>query len=458
MGTSARGGRLPEAERHSRVLAGSRSVTLRGVAFLVPGFDLDAGMEAQARSLARGLADQGVPATVFTTLPPGLDLPLREPLGLIEVFRIPTLPHVDWHTTMGLFELAALGILRGRVGRLNLIYAVQHETGAMASRVGQALGLPVVVKLACGGEFGDGVAALAHRDRTRILAGLRSAERVVAITAQIADEAERLLDLDPDRIVRLTNGVDRTTFCPRPWREDLPLKVVYVGRLSPQKHVDVLLRAFARLPEGRPTLGKVDLVLAGAGPLRGELEALAHSLGVSERVSFLGAIERSQVVELLRDASVLALPSSAEGMSNSILEALATGVPVVATDLPGTSEQITHEREGLLVPVGDVEALTQALGRVLSDPALQRTLGEAAQARAEAFDIEQVALQHLELFESLAVPRDERPQDARPLLNADQDLPLALQAGSTALRTASRGVRSLLRAVRGRLLPGSRAE
>lgn len=463
MGTKARAGRLPEAERHSQVLAGSRSVTLRSVAFLVPGFDLDAGMEAQARSLARGLADQGIPSTVVTTLPPGLDLPLREPLGLIEIFRVPTLPHLDWATTMGLFELAALGILRARLGRLNLIYAVHHETGAMAARVGKSLGLPVVVKLACGGEFGDAQEALAHRDRARILAGLRAAERVIAISGEIEAEAQSLLGIDPARLVRLTNGVDRATFCPRPWREDLPPRILYVGRLSAQKRVDVLLKAFARLRQGaaaEPEPGKVDLsqvelLLAGAGPLRGELEALANSLGVAEQVRFLGGVERSQVVDLLRDASVLALPSSAEGMSNAVLEALATGVPVVATDLPGTAEQLTHEREGLLVPVGDVAALASALERVLGDPELQRALGSAAEARSQVYDMEQVALQHLELFESIAILRDERPQEAQSAVAADQDLPLALQAGTTALRTAGRGVRAILRAARGRL-PGAR--
>jgi len=441
---------LPTAERDSKALHQSRGVMLRSVAFLVPGFDLDGGMEGQARSLARGLAEEGIPSTVVTTLAPDLDLPLHEPMGLVEVFRVPTSPHLDWSTAMGVFELAALGILRSRVGRLNLIYAVHHETGAMATRVGRALELPVVVKLACSGAHGDAAAVFEHPDRTRIQTGLRQAERVIAITDDIEREARDLLGIDPGRIVRLTNGVDRGTFRPRPWREDLPARVLFLGRLSGQKRVDVLLQAFARVAEAHPDLKGLELVLAGQGPLQAELESQARALGI--RASFLGSVPRSQAVDLLRDAKVVALPSASEGASNSLLEAIATGVPVVATEIPGTCELIRHEREGLLVPVGDVEAFALALGRLLTDDELYMKLASAAEERSAEFDIGKVALAHIDLFESLAVIRDERPQEAKPLFVAEKDLPLALQASTTALRVAGRGMRSILRTVRGKVL------
>lgn len=443
---------LPTAERDAQALHQSRSVTLRSVAFLVPGFDLDGGMEGQARSLARGLAEEGIPSTVITTLPAGLDLPLHEPLGLVEVFRIPCSTHLDWSTSMGMFELAALGILRSRVGRLNLIYAVHHETGAMATRIGRALELPVVVKLACSGAHGDAAAVFEHPDRGRIQAGLRQAERVVAITADIEREARDLLGIDPTRIVRICNGVDRGTFRPRPWREDLPARVLFLGRLSEQKRVDLLLEAFARVGQEHPDLDGLELVVAGQGPLRAELEAQAARLGIN--VKFLGNVPRAEAVDLLRDAKVLVLPSASEGASNSLLEAIATGVPVVATKLPGTCELIRHEQEGLLVPVGDVDALAAALGRLLSDGELYMKLASAAEERSAEFDIGKIALAHVDLFESLAVPRDERPQEAQPLFVAEKDLPLALQASTTALRTAGRGVRSILRTVRGKVLGG----
>lgn len=443
---------LPTAERDSQALHQSRGVTLRSVAFLVAGFDLDGGMEGQARSLARALAEEGIPSTVVTTLPPGLDLPLHEPLGLVEVFRIPTSPHLDWATSMGVFELAALGVLRSRVGRLNLIYAVHHETGAMAARIGNSLDLPVVVKLACSGAHGDAATVFSHRDRSRLQAGLRRADRIVAITEDIAREARDLLGIDPTKIVRLSNGVDRGTFRPRPWREDLPARVFFLGRLTGQKRVDVLLRAFAQVVAEQPDLDGLELVLAGQGPLRGELEDLARSLGISDRTRFLGGVPRAQAVDLLRDAKVLALPSESEGASNSILEALATGVPIVATDLPGTSEQIEHEVQGLLVPVGDVAALAEALTRLLTDSELYMRMASAAEERSAKFDMGTIALAHIDLFEALAIPRDERPQEARPLFVPEKDLPLALQVSSTALRTAGRGVRSILRTVRSKVL------
>lgn len=441
---------LPTAERDAKALHQSRSVTLRSVAFLVPGFDLDGGMEGQARSLARGLAEEGIPSTVITTLPADLDLPLHEPLGLVEVFRIPTSPHLDWATAMGVFELAALGLLRSRVGRLNLIYAVHHETGAMATRIGKALELPVVIKLACSGAHGDAAAVFAHPDRARIQAGLRQADRVVAITADIEREARDLIGIDPSRIVRLSNGVDRSTFRPRPWREDLPARVLFLGRLSEQKRVDVLLDAFAKVAREHPELEGLELVIAGQGPLRAELEERARSLGIEP--TFLGSVPRAQAVDLLRDAKVLVLPSGSEGASNSLLEAIATGVPVVATELSGTCELIRHEQEGLLFPVGDVDALAASLARILTDPELYMKLASAAEERSAEFDIGKIALAHIDLFESLAIPRDERPQEAKPLFVAEKDLPLALQASTTAIRTAGRGVRSILRTVRGKVL------
>lgn len=153
--------------------------------------------------------------------------------------------------------------------------------------------------------------------------------------------------------------------------------VVHVARHHPVKDQPMLLRGFAAMAADAPD---ADLLMAGDGPLRGELEALAGSLGVADRVKFLGI--RKDVPELLKAADAFALTSVSEAASLTLLEAMATALPAVVTDVGGNPEIVRHEREGLLVPRGDWRACGDALRRILGDPALARRLGDAARARA----------------------------------------------------------------------------
>lgn len=435
------GARLPTAtDESSEVLRTEARVTLRGVAFLAPGFDFAGGMEGQARLLAQGLAARGVPVTFVTTTRPEVDKPSRETLGLINVFRVPVLRSVDWATSLDVYELAALGILRARLQRLNVIYAVHHEVGAIAARLGQALGLPSVVKLACSGEFGDAHTVARHPDRRRITRALRRADRVIAISQDIAGEAIDLLGIAPERIVRLGNGVDLQRFRPRPWKEDLSPRILFMGRLGPQKRVDVLLEAFAELRRRRTDSTGLELIVAGDGPLEAELRQRARALGVEEHTRFPGRVP--DVVGLLRDASVFVLPSVAEGASNALLEAMATGVPVVATRLPSNEELATDGEHALLVPPGDSAALAAAIERLLDDATLRRGLVEAARARAESFDLTQVAAQHVDLFDELAVPRDNLPEAPQQPFTLSGHGPVVWAAARASLRTVRDGALS----------------
>ncbi len=421
-------------------------VELRGVVILACGYDAPGGMEGQARSLAHALAGLGVPVTYVTTLSSDTQAPLRETRGLVTIFRLPVPRAVDWRTTLELLELFCLTVVRARRARLNLIYAVHHETGAIASRVGQALELPVVVKLACSGVFGDANLTLRNPDGPRILQALRRATRVVAITDDIAQEARRELLIPGERIVRLPNGVDLRRFRPRPGGTVADLRVVFVGRLSAQKRVDVLLEAFARLPQD-----DVGLLLVGDGPARASLEAQARALGIAGRVQFRGLV--SDPLPELRNARVFVLPSIAEGASNALLEALATGVPCVATRLPGTAELVRDGEHALLVPPADVEALSAALARVLGDPDLARRLSEAGRQRAAEFGLESVARRHLDLFHALAAPLDRDP--TRPALGPPEG-PVLRALGRAGIRGLAGTLRSVAGVLAGRLRPRGR--
>ncbi|MCK7593987.1 glycosyltransferase [Pseudomarimonas salicorniae] len=153
--------------------------------------------------------------------------------------------------------------------------------------------------------------------------------------------------------------------------------VAYVGRLVGFKNIGLLLRALARLPEAR----RPWLWIAGDGPERGFLEGLCDELALRPWVRFLG--ERKDAAVLMQAADLLASSSRDEGMSNSILEAMSHGLPVVATAVGGSPELITDNESGLLVPNEDEAALAAALDRMLGDAELRHRLGAGARETIE---------------------------------------------------------------------------
>jgi glycosyltransferase involved in cell wall biosynthesis len=151
-----------------------------------------------------------------------------------------------------------------------------------------------------------------------------------------------------------------------------------VGRLEPRTGTDTLLAAVAALRAERPD---VALVVVGEGPLRAELEARARELGIASAVRFLG--DRTDVDEVLAALDAFVLPSRTEGMSNALLEAMAMGLPVIATAVGGTPEVIADGRSGRLVPADEPERMAAAIARVLADVVGARRLGIAARAVVE---------------------------------------------------------------------------
>jgi GalNAc-alpha-(1->4)-GalNAc-alpha-(1->3)-diNAcBac-PP-undecaprenol alpha-1,4-N-acetyl-D-galactosaminyltransferase len=153
--------------------------------------------------------------------------------------------------------------------------------------------------------------------------------------------------------------------------------VLNVGRLHQQKAQDVLLDAFAKVARLRPELR---LCFAGEGGALVALKARASELGISGSVDFAGRVE--DVDALYRAASIFALPSHHEGTPNALMEAMSHGLPCIVSDAsPGLRALIDNEREGLLVPAGDVDALAKALDRLVNSAELRMRLGTAAQAK-----------------------------------------------------------------------------
>ncbi len=158
--------------------------------------------------------------------------------------------------------------------------------------------------------------------------------------------------------------------------------LITVCRLVPWKGVDALIRLLPDMPDTR-------LVIAGDGQCHAELVALGAQTGVGERLIFLGDVPNRQVAGYMQQADAFVLNSTYEGLPHVVLEAMAAGIPVIATDAGGTGEVVEHGATGLLIPVGDAAALKSAVQRLWSEPALGRQLSVEAGRRLQAhFDFD----------------------------------------------------------------------
>lgn len=176
-------------------------------------------------------------------------------------------------------------------------------------------------------------------------------------------------------------------------------RIVAAGALIPVKAYDVLLEALADLASAGY---QFELILAGHGSERSKLEGLASRMGLYEKVRFLGGVD--DVPSLLATAHLLVHPSRSEGLSNTILEAMAEGLPVVATSVGGTPEFITHEKNGLLVPPDQPLLLAKSIRQLLDNPAMREEMGNAAyELVRERCSADGIAGQYERIYESIGI-------------------------------------------------------
>ncbi|MFL5580439.1 MAG: glycosyltransferase family 4 protein [Gemmatimonadaceae bacterium] len=189
-----------------------------------------------------------------------------------------------------------------------------------------------------------------------------------------------------ERIKVIYPGIESDRYTPAQGTRAAAPTFAYLGRLKRYKGVDLVVRAFARLAHPDAVLE-----IAGTGDYRAELEALARSLDLGERVKFLGFIDEAEKLSLLRRAWALAFASPKEGWGITNLEAAACGTPVVASDSPGLRESVRDGQTGFLVAHGDVDALAARMSRLAESPALVEALGAAGRRFAEGFTWERAA-------------------------------------------------------------------
>jgi len=391
------------------------------------------GAERQAQALARRLLARGHHVAVLTRQLGGL--PRHEVLDGVPVVR--AIRTIDLGPLFGLtYVLSVARFLLAHRGEWDVIHVSFVYLDAFAAVLTRRLHrMPVIVRPACAGYYGD----LARLTRFRVwplLPFLDSltirivVRTIVRADAFIANSTELHKELigggfPPGRIVQIANGVDLDHFFPDPTARlpearrslGLPtgLLLAFAGRLDPQKGLHTLVEALRLLAAG---CQGARLLIMGDGPQRAELEQAVRGAGVSDRVLFRGLV--ADVAPYLRACDIFVFPSVGEGMPNALLEAMASGLPCVASAVGGCMDVITDGQTGLLTPPGDAAALQSALQQLIQSPEMRKRLGAAAHdSVASRFGLERMVERYEALFRAagtgfplpggLADVLDERP-------------------------------------------------
>jgi glycosyltransferase involved in cell wall biosynthesis len=302
--------------------------------------------------------------------------PLRDLLALVELIRL----------------------LRRE--RPDILHTSSSKAGVLGRLAAAVAGVPIRIFTVHGWAFAahSGLASRLYRWADRLMRRLTTV--TICVSAQGRLEGLAARTCDAERTLVIPNAVD-VAAAPRSSLYDRkrPL-IVAVGRLRAPKDFPTLIGALGRLPRD-----SFDGLIVGTGPDRPQLEGEISALGLSDRVRLAG--ERHDIPELLATADVFVLPSRSEGLPVSVLEAMAAGLPVVASRVGGVPELVQDGKTGLLVEPGDPEQLAGALGRLAADRRLRHRLGARGRARAQqAFDLEPFRRAHVELYSrELAIRR-----------------------------------------------------
>lgn len=317
------------------------------------------GGERQLELLVRGLAPEFHQVVVVR---PRSEAERRLPSTGAAVVPIPMRGGWDLLSALRLRRLA-------RERGAEILHAHTSHAHALGLPSARTLGIPLVVSRRV--ESRPGLGRMARRKYRAPEAHFVAVSRSVAQGLAAAGVPRERIEVIPDGIdlERFPRGAD-----PRP--ADAEVRFVNVAAMSPEKDQATLLQAFAVLESDDP---RVRLTIAGSGPLEAELKALVASLGL-ERVAFAGW--REDVPALLAAGDAFVLSSRREGLGSSIMEAMAAGLPVVATRVGGIPELVRDGETGTLVEPGDASGLARAMGRLAADGPLRRSM--AAAARSEA--------------------------------------------------------------------------
>jgi L-malate glycosyltransferase len=318
----------------------------------------------------------------------------------VEVARYPLFEYAPY--SLALAAMMHEVTLREGLDLLHVHYAIPHATSAWIARemLGAEHGLKIITTL-----HGTDITLVGQErsfgEITRF--SIAKSDGLTAVSGYLKEETVRHFGVDEGAIEVIPNFVDPAVYsrAVSPCARDSLVRpgeklVMHISNFRPVKKVRDVVRIFHRLQRQIPAR----LVLVGDGPDRPEAAFEAESLGIADRVVFLG--KQDSVAELLACADLFLLPSASESFGLVALEAMAAGVPVIASRTGGLPEVVIEGETGFLAPVGAVEEMADAGATVLGDEAVWRRMSEAARARAiEEFGVDRVVPQYEHFYDRI---------------------------------------------------------
>jgi glycosyltransferase involved in cell wall biosynthesis len=355
------------------------------------------GTQMQAFRLARALVKQGYQVSVLSEA--RQELARFEVIAGISLYReVYAAPIPFWGGILYILS-TILFLLRYR-RHYDIIHCHQIYLSILpcflASRL---LSKKLMVKIACSGDYSD-LSRLASLRGGQVLTWTaRQVDTVVAINEEAACELEAA-GFAESQIVRIPNGVDLAAFHPATYAHKLPNEtkyVIFVGQIVKRKGVRALVIAFGKICRDHPT---AKLRLIGDGVMREEILTYAADHHFLDRIDYVGQVP--DVYPYLSQSSIFVLPSTAEGIANALLEAMACGLPIITTNIPGNRELIVDDLNGLLIEPNSVDALAESMHILLTDKALAERLGRQARLTVEKeYSLEAITDQYIETYQRL---------------------------------------------------------
>ena len=333
------------------------------------------GMANQTGQLARLLEEHGLVVELVQTNVAYFPRWIGLVRGLRALFRLLPYAYRLWRTA----------------GRVDLLHVMAnsgwawHLWAAPAVWIARARGRPIIINYR-----GGNAEAFLGRQRNWVLPTLTRATAVV-VPSEFLRAVFRAHTVDAEIV---PNIIDLTLFHPAESGGEGPHLVV-TRNLEEIYDIPTAIRAFVRV---RARHARAKLTIAGSGPCRRELERLCQELGLLSSVTFTGRLDNARVAELYRSADLLLNSSRVDNMPISLLEAMASGVPIVSTNVGGIPYLVEHDRTALLVPPADPEAMADAALRVLSHPGLAERLRGAGLQAAQRYTWERVRSQWMAVY------------------------------------------------------------
>jgi len=361
------------------------------------------GAETQAERLSTYLAHHGWNVWVVTRRGDGL--PENEERNGFQIVRPLTTGSGKIRTITFMF-FAMMTLFRMR-NQYQILHAhLAFGPAFIGVLIGRLLGKKVIVKLGGSNAIGDiQVSMSTWRGRLRLWAIRRWAHKVIALTDVMRDEALQA-GVPAERVRIMNNGIDGASYLSsQKEREDAKHSLnlvdksvaLFIGRLDPVKSLSTTIDAIHIAKDKHPS---IHFVIVGDGPEREKLEAQVQNLDVQANISFAG--NQKNVRPYLQAADMFLLPSITEGISNALLEAMASGLPCLATPVGGNNEVLEHGKYGLMVPVANVSEWADALVRMATTESLRKELGTKAHERVlSMYDFNVVGSQYEKLYSEL---------------------------------------------------------